>query len=65
MYYMNTDRDNFHDWARDKPDTSFAALNQADWGDAPKVPVVKWGRLGIFAVLGIALVVGFKVVAGL
>ncbi|VTU23493.1 hypothetical protein E5CHR_01601 [Variovorax sp. PBL-E5] len=65
MYYMNTDRDNFQEWARDKPDTSFAALHRADGIDAQKAPVVKWGRLAIFAVLGVALVLAFKLLAGL
>jgi len=64
MYYMNTDRDNFHDWARDKPDTSFGVLQRADGGYDSKVPGVKWGRLALFALLGIALAVGFRLLAG-
>jgi hypothetical protein len=65
MYYMNTERDNFHDWARDKPDTSFGTLPRADLDDAAVPRAVRWGRLVILAVLGVALVVGFKWLAGL
>jgi hypothetical protein len=65
MYYMNTDRDNFHDWARDKPDTSFNVLQRADWGRSRKAPSVRWGRLAFFALVSIALAVGFKLLAGL
>ncbi len=65
MYYMNTDRDNFHDWARSKPDTAFGALPSTDLPDAPKYRAVRWGGLLVFALLGIVLVVGFKLIAGL
>jgi hypothetical protein len=64
MYYMNTDRDNFHDWAKDKPDTSFGVLQRADWGSGSKAPGVKWGRLVLFAAVGIALVVAFRLLVG-
>ncbi|WP_286599736.1 hypothetical protein [Variovorax sp. J22P240] len=65
MYYMNTDRDNFHDWARDKPDsTSFSGLQRTDLADLAGQPGVRWGRLVFLAVLAVALVVGLKYVAG-
>ena len=60
MYYMNTDRDNFHDWHRDKPDTtSFSGLHRNEMPDYNQ-PVARWGRLFFFAILGVALVLGFK-----
>jgi hypothetical protein len=65
MYYMNTERDNFHDWARDKPDTSFDTLARPDLRDAPDHRAVRWGRLVVLALLVGALVVGFKWLAGL
>ncbi|MDM0076546.1 hypothetical protein QTH90_19205 [Variovorax sp. J2P1-59] len=59
---MNTDRDNFHDWARDKPDsTSFSGLHRTELADLGQ-PGVRWGRLVFIAVLGVALVVVFKYV---
>lgn len=64
MYYMNTDRDNFHDWAREKTDTSFDTVRHAEsFEEDPEA--VGWGRLVIFALLGGALVAGFKWFAGL
>jgi hypothetical protein len=55
MYYMNTDRDNFHDWARDKPDsTSFSGLQHSDMRAYRQQPQVRWGRLGFFLMLAIA-----------
>lgn len=66
MYYMNTDRDNFHDWARDKPDTtSFSGLHRSELYDLSHRPGVRWGRLLFLAVLAVALIIGFKHVAGL
>ena len=66
MYYMNTNRDNFHDWARDKPDTtSFSSLQQVDYDRVVNQPGVRWGRLGMLVVLAVALSVGFKYFAGL
>jgi hypothetical protein len=65
MYYMNTERDNFHDWARDKPDTSFDTLPRPHLDDAPDHRAVRWGRLVVLVLLGVALVVGFKWLAGL
>jgi hypothetical protein len=65
MYYMNTDRDNFHDWAREKTDTSFDTIRQPESSKEPERAAVGWGRLVIFALLGAALVAGFKWFAGL
>jgi len=66
MYYMNTDRDNFHDWARDKPDTTFSALDARRQRPHVDQPAVQWGRLGVLAVLAIALILGFRyLLAGL
>lgn len=62
---MNTDRDNFHDWARAKEDTAFGALPQDPVRTPPDSPVVRWGRMLVFALLAAALVVGFKLLAGL
>ncbi|MEJ7685816.1 MAG: hypothetical protein WKG52_01790 [Variovorax sp.] len=62
---MNTDRDNFHDWARSKPDTAFGALPQIERPEATKYRAVRWGGLLMIALLGIALVVAFKLFAGL
>ena len=60
MYYMNTNRDNFHDWHRDKPDTtSFPGLHRNEMPDYNQ-PVARWGRLVFFAVLGVVVVLGFK-----
>ena len=65
MYYMNTDRDNFHDWAREKTDTSFDTIRQAESFKEPEHAAVGWGRLVTFALLGVTLVAGFKWIAGL
>jgi len=65
MYYMNTDRNNFHDWARDKPDsTSFSGLHRTEIAQLASQPGVRWGRLVFLAALAVALVVGLKYVAG-
>ena len=66
MYYMNTDRDNFHDWARDKSDTtSFSGLHRSELHDLSHRPGVRWGRLVFLVLLAFALIAGFKYVAGL
>ncbi|WP_345535414.1 hypothetical protein [Variovorax defluvii] len=62
---MNTDRDNFHDWARDKPDTAFSPISRYLPLEHKAGPVIRWGRLLIGVLLGAGLVVGFKWVAGL
>jgi hypothetical protein len=61
MYYMNTNRDNFHDWARDKPDsTSFSGLHRTESSAMSKAPTVRWGRWGVLVVLAIVLVAAFR-----
>jgi len=65
MYYMSTDRDNFHDWAREKPDTSFGAASRPEPLRDSRREAICWGRLAILGLLGVALVVGFKWLAGL
>ncbi|NDZ12325.1 hypothetical protein C7T35_10730 [Variovorax sp. WS11] len=62
---MNTDRDNFHDWARDKPDTSFDSISRPAPFEDSEHGAVSWARLAIFALLGVVLVAGFKWFAGL
>ncbi len=65
MYHMNTDRDNFHDWHREKPDTtSFSGLHR---NETPgyKQPGVRWSRLLFLVVVGVVLVLGFKYLAKL
>ncbi|MDM0104491.1 hypothetical protein QTH97_06080 [Variovorax sp. J22R24] len=65
MYYMNTDRDNFHDWARDKPDTtSFSGLHRTDLADLAGQPGVRWGRLAVLFLIGVALVAALKYLTG-
>ena len=65
MYYMNTDRDNFHDWARDKPDsTSFSGLHRSELHDLSAHPRVRWGRLVFLIVLAVVVAVGIKYVVG-
>ena len=63
---MNTNKDNFHDWARDKPDsTAFSGLHRAELDDLNSQPRVRWGRMAFLVVLAVALGVGFKYAAGL
>jgi len=53
---MNTERDNFYDWAKEKPDTRFASLS-------PSTPMRQrahpsgspWVRLAVFAAVVIGL----------
>ena len=50
---MNTERDNFHDWARDKEDTSFSTLQRANFGLVPvRRRGLPWGRI-VFWLLAI------------
>ena len=63
MYYMNTERDNFHDWAREKPDsTSFSGLHRSELHDRNSHPRVRRGRLVFLIVLAVAVGVGVKYV---
>jgi len=61
MAYMNTERDNFYDWAKDKSDTTRAAdlgpssgYGRPDHGPSP------WKRFAIFAVLVVALSMAYR-----
>ena len=62
MTYMNTERDNFYDWAKDKPDSTRAASlsslipeqRHASYAASP------WKRFGIFALLVVALSVAYR-----
>ncbi|WP_222620416.1 hypothetical protein [Variovorax sp. PAMC28562] len=57
MTYMNTERDNFHDWARDKPDHSkFTPLSRADFVQARSHGGLPWGRI-VAAILICAFIV--------
>jgi hypothetical protein len=64
MSYMNTDRDNFYDWAKDKPDTSaFAPLNPAHLTHThPRRAHAgfPWARLAVLTAIVIALAVAYK-----
>jgi hypothetical protein len=65
MYYMNTDRDNFHDWARDKPDTtSFSGLHRLEARQFDRRPGLRWGRLGYMALIGVVLAGVIKYLIG-
>ena len=58
MAYMNTERDNFHDWARDKPDNSkLTPLSRTDFVQARSHGVMPWGR--IVAAILIGAVIAF------
>jgi hypothetical protein len=65
MYYMNTDRDNFHDWARDKPDsTSFSGLHRLEARQFERRQGLSWGRLGYLVLIGIAVIAAAKYLIG-
>ena len=60
---MNTERDNFYDWAKDKPDTSsHAALNSAYSALRPPghKSTMPWGKIVGWIVAGAAMVWGLK-----
>jgi hypothetical protein len=61
MYYMNTDRDNFHDWHRDKPDTtSFATLHRHEALTQRRRANRRWRSWAFFVVVGMALLIGYR-----
>lgn len=61
MYYMNTDRDNFHDWARDKPDTtSFSGLHHLERSRPLPQPSLPWRRIGVLIAVAAGLVAGLR-----
>ena len=60
---MNTERDNFYDWAKDKPDTSTrASLNSAYSAlrPAPRRSTMPWGKIISLIVVGVAVVWALK-----
>ena len=61
MAYMNTERDNFYDWAKDKPDaSSFAGLNPAHLTHAPVRNSMPWGRMAVFVLMAVAVAAALK-----
>jgi len=59
--YMNTERDNFYDWAKDKPDsTNFANLNRPAHRRAPVDSGMPWGRMALLMVLAAVAVTAIK-----
>ncbi|WP_162576075.1 hypothetical protein [Variovorax sp. PBL-H6] len=62
---MNTDRDNFHDWAREKTDNSFDKMTPLERYEEADPEAVGWGRVVLLALVGGGLVAGFKWFAGL
>lgn len=60
---MNTERDNFYDWAKDKPDTSTrASLNSAYSALRParRRSTMPWGKIISLIVVGVAVVWALK-----
>jgi len=63
MTYMNTERDNFYDWAKDKPDSTRAAALSPSNSSERRVAqhgASPWKRLAVFAVLVVALSVAYR-----
>jgi len=59
--YMNTERDNFYDWAKDRPDTTnFANLNRPAYSRRPVSNGMPWGRMVMWLVLAAAAVAAIK-----
>ncbi len=57
MAYMNTERDNFHDWARDKPDNSkFTPLSRSHLAQARSHGGMPWGRIIAALLIGAVIV---------
>lgn len=57
MAYMNTERDNFHDWARDKPDNSkYTPLSRADFVQERLHGSMPWGRIVATILIGAVIV---------
>ena len=61
MTYMNTERDNFHDWARNKPDNSnFTPLSRSHLAQARSHDGMPWGRIVAAVLIGAVLVYVLK-----
>lgn len=53
---MNTERDNFYDWAKEKPDTRFASLSPTPpLRQRPRSSGSPWVRLAVVAAVIISL----------
>ncbi|MBB1600955.1 hypothetical protein [Variovorax sp. UMC13] len=52
---MNTERDNFYDWAKEKPDTRFASLSPSTPIQRARPSGSPWVRLAVFAAVVIGL----------
>jgi hypothetical protein len=58
---MNTERDNFYDWAKEKPDTRFASLTPSTAARRPAAPATSpWIRLALIAAVVIGLSVAYR-----
>ncbi len=58
---MNTEPNNFYDWAKDKPEsTNFAGLGAARARQVPVRSAVPWSRLGLIAAMAVAAVAALK-----
>ena len=59
---MNTERDNFYDWAKDKPDaSSFAGLHRAHLTHEPvRSSAMPWGRMALFVAVAVAVAASLK-----
>jgi hypothetical protein len=58
---MNNNPDNFHDWHRNKADTtSFSGLQRNEIPSYKRQSEVRWGRLAFWVMVAIVLVAGFK-----
>ncbi len=57
MSYMNTERDNFYDWAKDKPDTTSSSplVRSHSVGRRPQAAASPWIRLALLGVIVVAL----------
>lgn len=66
MNYMNTERDNFYDWAKDKTDsTRSAPLSASTFPSRRAAPTGSpWMRLAVLAVCVVALSVAYHVFLG-
>ena len=65
MAYMNTERDNFYDWAKDKTDTTRSAdLGPSSIHRRPHHGASPWKRLALFALLVVAISVAYRMFHG-
>lgn len=57
---MNTERDNFYDWSKDKPDTGYAAFESTRQPLEPLPKSIPWRSIALTIVVGVALGVLIK-----